>query len=115
MPIKCFILHIDFSRQKSTLVHLATKLTLVIKMKTWITNMPNHKMKKLIIISATSLMLMILLLIPFYSTPEKISYTSLLLTDNQLENKQPSDTPTTPTGCHPIKNSPASTNISDNT
>nr|YP_010567859.1 female open reading frame [Lampsilis cardium]UZC55526.1 female open reading frame [Lampsilis cardium] len=88
---------------------------MVIKTKTWITNMLQHKMtQKLIIISTTSLLLMALLLSPLLMMSMKVTYTELLLTDNPLDKNQPV-TPTTSTGCHPIKNSPASTNISDKT
>nr|AEC14116.1 female-specific orf protein [Toxolasma lividus] len=109
--------HIDFSRQKGTLVHSATNLTLVIKTKTRImNNVQQYKMmQKLIIAFSTSLLLMIFLLNPFYMMSMKTPYTELLLTDNPLEKNQPVNTPTTSTGCHPIKSSPASTNISDKT
>nr|UZC55540.1 female open reading frame [Lampsilis cardium] len=89
---------------------------MVIKTKTRITNMLQHKMtQKLIIISTTSLLLMALLLSPLLMMSMKVTYTELLLTDNPLDKNQPVNTSTTSTGCHPIKNSPASTNISDKT
>nr|YP_010567845.1 female open reading frame [Lampsilis cariosa]UZC55512.1 female open reading frame [Lampsilis cariosa] len=91
---------------------------MVIKTKTRITNMLQHKMTQkliIIIISTTSLLLMALLLSPFLLVSMKVPYTELLLTDNPLDKNQTNDTSTTSTGCHPIKNSPASTNISDKT
>nr|AEC14044.1 female-specific orf protein [Lampsilis siliquoidea]UZC55554.1 female open reading frame [Lampsilis siliquoidea]UZC55610.1 female open reading frame [Lampsilis siliquoidea] len=89
---------------------------MVIKMKTRIMNMFQHKVvQKLIIVFTTGLLLMTLLSNPFLMVMTKVSYTELSLTDNPLEKNQPISTPATSTGSYPIKNSPASTNISDKT
>nr|AQQ08224.1 FORF [Potamilus alatus] len=84
------------------------------KMKTWLKNMPHHKKtQKAIIILIISLPLMILLPNLFHEMPEKFLHTNLSLTDNPPKENQPINTLPTPTGCHPLKNSPASTNISN--
>nr|AEC14118.1 female-specific orf protein [Toxolasma paulum] len=92
-------------------MHLATMLILVIKMKHLITSILHNKMQSLAIISLIML-LMILLPNMFHSMPESPSLKPTL-TENPLEHNQPTDTPPTSTGSHPLKNSPASTNISD--
>nr|WSP02090.1 female open reading frame [Ortmanniana ligamentina] len=91
---------------------------MVIKMKARITNMLQRKMvQKLVVIFTTSLLLVIILLSnPFLiMMVTKVPYTELSLTDNLLEKNQPISTPATSTGSHPIKSSPASTNISNKT
>nr|AEC14110.1 female-specific orf protein [Toxolasma glans]AEC14111.1 female-specific orf protein [Toxolasma glans]AEC14112.1 female-specific orf protein [Toxolasma glans]AEC14113.1 female-specific orf protein [Toxolasma glans]AEC14114.1 female-specific orf protein [Toxolasma glans] len=91
------------------------QLTLVIKMKHSITSMlQNKKTQKLAIISVISF-LMFLPLNMFYSIPESM-FPKPFLTDNTLEQNQPISTPpSTSTGSHPLKNSPASTDISNKT
>nr|AEC14188.1 female-specific orf protein [Venustaconcha ellipsiformis] len=89
---------------------------MVMKMKTQIMNLLNNKMvQKLIIIFTTGLFLMIILPSPFLLVSTKITYPELSLTDNPPEKNQPTSTSTASTGSYPIKNSPASTNISDKT
>nr|YP_010148078.1 hypothetical protein K4Z22_mgp14 [Potamilus streckersoni]QQV68447.1 hypothetical protein [Potamilus streckersoni]UUA64279.1 female-specific ORF [Potamilus streckersoni] len=86
------------------------------KMKTWLKNMFNcSKTQKVIIIFITSLPLMVLLPNIFHEMPEKFPYINTLLTNNPLKQNQPINQPPTPTGYHPLKNSPASTNISNKT
>nr|AEC14037.1 female-specific orf protein [Ellipsaria lineolata] len=106
--------HWSFTSMEHTSAFGYQLLILVMKMKTWITNMLQYKtMQKLAIIS-TSLLLMILLPNLFlHEAPEKILCPKPSMTDNPLESSQPNNTPTTPTGYHPLKDSPASTDISD--
>uniref|UniRef100_F4ZFP6 Female-specific orf protein n=1 Tax=Toxolasma paulum TaxID=1009866 RepID=F4ZFP6_9BIVA len=90
---------------------LGYQLTLVIKLKHLTTNLcQSKKMQKLIAVTVS--ILMIILLNTFYSTPESV-LPNPLLTDNPLEQNQPTSASPTPTCFHPLKDSPASTNISD--
>nr|AEC14038.1 female-specific orf protein [Reginaia ebena] len=97
-------------------MHLATNHTLVINnMKHRISNILQHKkmMLKLIIFSMISLLTMAMLPSLLNMATEMPTPINPSLTNNQLENNQPADAPTTSTGSHPLKNSPASTNISN--
>nr|AEC14190.1 female-specific orf protein [Cambarunio iris]AEC14191.1 female-specific orf protein [Cambarunio iris]AEC14192.1 female-specific orf protein [Cambarunio iris] len=113
--MSCFTCTLTFHVESAHSAFGYQRLTLVIKVKTRITNMLQPKTtQKLVVIFTTSLFLMILLLSPSYTMMlPKVPYTELSPTDNPLEENQPTNMPTTSTGCYPIKNSPASTNISD--
>nr|AEC14137.1 female-specific orf protein [Truncilla macrodon] len=96
-------------------MHLATNYKiLVMKTKAWIMNILHHKpTQKLITTLVLMLLLMIILPNLTHTTPEKGFLIKLSLTDNPLEKNKPVNTPSTPTGYHPLKSSPASTNISN--
>nr|YP_009485302.1 F-ORF protein [Lampsilis siliquoidea]AUF70010.1 F-ORF protein [Lampsilis siliquoidea] len=77
---------------------------MVIKMKTRIMNMFQHKVvQKLIIVFTTGLLLMTLLSNPFLMVMTKVSYTELSLTDNPLEKTNPLVHPQLPRALTPSK------------
>nr|AWM98772.1 female-specific orf protein [Toxolasma pullus] len=82
------------------------------KLKPMITNMFGHKKMKKLTIIFLFMLLVILLPNTLHSMP-KSTFIKTSLIDNPLESNQPTNTPPTSTGSHPIKNSPASTNISE--
>nr|AEC14039.1 female-specific orf protein [Fusconaia flava]AEC14040.1 female-specific orf protein [Fusconaia flava]AEC14041.1 female-specific orf protein [Fusconaia flava] len=104
----------DFSRQKSMKCIWLPKLLVITKFLTRVTKMLQHKtVQKSIILLLTSLLMVILFPSLLSAIPESASYVKPSLIDNPLENNQPTDTTPTSTGSHPLKNSPASTDISD--